>query len=313
MIVPPLPLSTDLLERYRLASRRKLRPDLLGGHLMRRKGQSLEFREFEHYRLGDDVRHVDWRASARYGGPNDLLVRSFLADEQFTLVLSLDTRASMRLPEALPKLQIAAWLAEAIARVALREGDRVVLHRLFGRGPNAVAQLRGAAARGQLHGALERLCADDEQEQPNLAVLRQVMPPAAVWLVLTDLYFDGESQGKDLARQLVAAVDGLRWVILLDLDSWPAERASLGLGARHLEGPGLAVEHPHYDIDDPALAAVAGRIQTHKQAFLERARVGRLDHLTWAWPDQRSDPADFFRDRFLGDRVLQRLFMRDKA
>jgi uncharacterized protein (DUF58 family) len=313
MIVPPLPLSTDLLERYRLASRRKLRPDLLGGHQMRRKGQSLEFREFEHYRLGEDIRHVDWRASARYGGPNDLLMRSFLADEQFTLVISLDTRATMRLPEDLPKLQIAAWLAEAIARVALREGDRVILHRLFGRGAQTVTQLRCEAAGAGLRGALAKLCSDDGEDAANLKILRQIMPPAAVWLVLTDLYFEAEPQGKELARALINAVDGLRWVMLLDLDSWPAERERLGLGSRQLEGPGLAVEHPQYDIDEPALSAVAARILDHKRAFLQRARAGRIDHLTWSWPSDAIDPADFFRTRFLGDTVLQRLFMRDKA
>lgn len=313
MVVPPLPLTSAILERYRLAGRRKLRPDLLGGHLMRRKGQSLDFREFEHYRLGDDIRHVDWRASARYGGPSDLLVRSFLADEQFTLVISIDNRATMHLPESLPKVQIAAWVAEAIARIALNEGDRVILHRLFGPGPGSAVSLRGASARAGLRGSLAQICAPCEDEAPNLKLLKPWMPPAAAWLILSDLYFTSERQTKPLARALVDAVDGLRWVMLLDLDSWPAERAQLGLGARRLEGPGLEVEDPQYEIDAEALAKVNGRIQEHKRQFLELARHGRFDHTAWPWPVDDQDAASFFKGRFLDDALLQRLFMRDKS
>lgn len=312
MELPPLPLKQGLLERYRLASRRKLRPDLLGGHLVRRKGQSLEFREYEHYMPGDDIRHVDWRASARYGMPEDLLVRSFVAEEQFTLVLSVDTRETMYLPDDLPKLHTAAWLAEAIGSVALKEGDRVILHRLFGKGSGGATSLRGANNRARLRTLLNDMCTSPADEHTNLKVLQKWMPPTAVWVILTDLYFHTPEAAKTLANRIARAHDGMRWVILVDLDSWPAERYRLGVGARRLEGPGLDIQEPVYEIDEQALQAVEQRIRDHKRHFMEQAHASRCDLDVWHWPaTEEIDTESFFKRRFLGDPILQRLFMRD--
>lgn len=314
MDLPPLPLKNSLLERYRLSGRRKLRPDMLGGHLVRRKGQSLDFREFEHYLPGDDIRHIDWRASARYGQINDLLVRSFVAEEQLTLVISIDTRDTMQLPAVMPKLQIAAWLAEAIARVALSSGDRVILHRLFGPPKRSVFSLRGVNARGRIRPALTSLCSELATDDCNVKVLQKWMPPTAVWLILSDLYFQAEYQQRVLARSIVNALDGLRWLILLDLDSWPAERQLLGMGARRVVGPGLQVVDPLYQIDPANLALVENKISHHKRHFLQQSHAARFDQVTWTWPHLPQPVATtYFKEAFLGDACLQRLFMRDKA
>ena len=311
---PPLPLSPKLLERYRLASRRKLRPDLLGGHLVRRRGQSLEFREYEHYLPGDDIRHVDWRASARYGRPEDLLSRSYVAEEQMTVALSLDFRETLLLPEALPKRQIAVWLAEAIASMILQGGNQVILHRLFGKGPGSLVCLRGAAARNRIRPALAGLSrVSGEVVEPNLNVLRSVLPPTAVWIIVTDLYFP-ERVGTALARAMVAANDGMRWVMLLELDSWPSEAALLGVGSRQVEGPGFNLPENRFEIDETALSQVTSRIQAHKAHFFSQIRASTFDLNPWSWPASPTPQAEaWFKTRFLNDPVIQRLFMREKG
>ena len=97
---PLLPYAARrLLQRYRLEARQALAPNLTGGQLMRRKGQSMEFREHVVYQIGDDIRFVDWRASARRGQEHDLVARSFVAEEQLKLLISVDTRPTMALPE----------------------------------------------------------------------------------------------------------------------------------------------------------------------------------------------------------------------
>jgi hypothetical protein len=312
--LPPFPLPLALLERYRIRSRQRSRPSLVGGHLMRRKGQSLEFRELVPYTIGDDIRYVDWRASARHEGTaHDLLIRSFVTEEQLTLVVSVDNRASMRLPMAMPKLQIALWLAEAVVWIALRSGDRVFLHRLFGGG--RVQELSGSGSIeykwGNARSVLRRLGEEAESSSVNLAMLRPHLPPAAVWLILTDLYFE-DDQAQRLARGIAAARDGQRWVILVDMDSWPYEKTMLGQGARLIEGPGIGLPETPVDINHESIQQVAAKIDAHKQRFRRAILRAGCDIGAWKWPEaERPDPEQFFRKAFVEDRLLGRLFMKE--
>ena len=311
MILRPLPLSHADLERYRIRARQQRRPGLTGGHQMRRKGQSLEFRDFREYIPGDDVRHIDWRASMRQGPSGKKLIREFVAEENMTLVISIDFSESMWLPEPFSKLQIACWLAEAISVVALSGDDAVVLHPLFGGGP--CAQLRGKSAASGVRQKLQNLLGDGPPEpQNNLVALSRNLPPTSVWLILSDFYFPDDALAASLAKTIYSAQQGFRWVLSLDLDSWPRERQLMGHGARRIEGPRtFGADRPDAEIDDDALDRVAADISAHKDHF--RSRCGRTAHdlLHWPWPGSSEiDPRDFFRNHFERDQRLQRLFMR---
>ena len=310
----PFPLAPGWLERFRLRANRFRRPGLQGGHLTRRQGSSLEFREFTPYAPGDDVRHVDWRTSARFGDEHDLLVRRFVAEERLTLAVSVDLRPSMRLPQGLPKLQIAAWLAEALSRVALANGDRVLLHGLFCRG-DAVETLVGSHATHRVRSSLERWSDPaNETAHANLEGLRRALPPASVWVLISDLYFSGPEQIAPLARFFTTARMGFRWLLLVDLDAWPMEHTLLGSGPRLVQGPNLAHPDPRFDIDTDSLARVAQRIQRAKQAFLQQIHLAPGGYHTWSWPQtSRADGSRFFRERLAEDTLLQRLFMKDSG
>ena len=300
MTIAPLPAEwTGLLERYRLRSRQQYRSGLSGGHLMRRRGQSLEFREFMPYTPGDDIRHVDWRASARHGATGDLLIRRFMAEEQLSLVISVDVRETMTLPEAMPKLLIACWIAEALARMAVSSGDRVLFHALYGKG-------RLAKPDSNLNSCRFPASLLAPSQDLNLGVLDRHLPPASIWLVITDCYFEPSSR---LAARIATAQAGNRQVILLDLDTWPYEQTVLGSGPRQLEGPGLNDDHNRFDINTAALDRVQRFIDDHKHTFLERSRVS--DHIVWRWPAEQPDPHSFFKRHFFEDEVLQSLFRRD--
>src|SRR5262245_55877777 len=54
-----LPVPSSQLDRYRLRLRQRDRGTVAGAHLIRQRGQSLDFREFRPYLPGDDIRHVD--------------------------------------------------------------------------------------------------------------------------------------------------------------------------------------------------------------------------------------------------------------
>lgn len=299
------------LERYRLQARRAYRPNMSGGHLMRRRGQSLEFREFTAYTPGDDVRHIDWRASARAGLDGNLLIRQFAAEESMTLVISVDIRESMRLPESLPKLQMACWMAESLARIALADGDRVVFHSLFGRAGEAVS-LRGSQAQGKVVPMLHQICREEAvSDTPNLGILERFLPPTSVWLFISDFYFDMNETGRQIVRQLAAARDGLRWVMLAELDSWPWEKSWLGLGARRIEGPGLADSQNRFDIDRMSLERVEANLQKQRLGFRSLFGGQLPDWTHWQWPETTPEsPFAFFRTRFEQDLLLRQLFMK---
>jgi len=67
---PELPISRDRLQRALFKARHEMPSAGLGATRRRRLGQSLEYREHREYVAGDDIRNIDWRASARYKGPS---------------------------------------------------------------------------------------------------------------------------------------------------------------------------------------------------------------------------------------------------
>src|SRR5262245_18706266 len=189
-----LPVPSSQLDRYRLRLRQRDRGTVAGAHLIRQRGQSLEFREFRPYLLGDDIRHVDWRTSAWHHRRDELVVRTFEHEVQTRVVISIDTRATMRLPDVASKLKIARWFAEAMSYIAGRSGDSVALHALES---GQMIELGSSADRRRIRHALHRLSAVSERSESkgrSWTALERALPPGSVWLVLTDLYFADEAE-----------------------------------------------------------------------------------------------------------------------
>jgi len=310
----PLPLSEEELEQYRIRTLRQAQPGPVGGHITRRMGESLEFREHTYYSPGDDIRHVDWRASTR---PNwrslvrqsdGWLVRRFEAEEQLRIVVSIDTRETMRLPVAMPKLQIAAWLVQALSFVALRSDYQIVHHRLFGTAPKWSSRLRSRAGMEQYIPSLRNMVAEpDTSERLSLEGLERYLPPAAVWVIISDYYFGAEA-AQQLAQRINAAQRGWRWIILIELDSWPYERARLDFPpyARRISGP-ASVEPKKLRIDDSLLKSVEAKINDHRAAFERQLKKVSLEQKRWCW-DEEANPPSFFRSKFGEEKVFQELF-----
>jgi len=311
--VKPPPDCQRLLESLRLRGINRRRRGGSGRHLMRQRGQSLDFREHLPYQPGMDVRHVDWRASFRYGKPDDLLVKTFVAEEDLTLLISVDTRPSMWLPGSVSKVQIAAWLAWAIGHIGLRSGDRVVLHRLYGSASGSVREYRGSTALDGLWSGIESLIGSEPADAStmNLRGLNRLLPPSSAWLVLSDFYFELDPAARRLAAAMLKAREGNRWVIHGDLDTWPAERAIMGNGARRIEGPG-APEDIECDVQDRTIAAVEKNIEAHKERFRELSRCNERFHWEWSeeWTGSNVDAGLWFKENLARDPVVQQLFLR---
>lgn len=307
-----LPVPSSQLDRYRLRLRQRDRGTVAGAHLIRQRGQSLEFREFRPYLPGDDIRHVDWRASARHHRRGELVLRTFEHEVQTRVVISIDTRATMRLPVVASKLQLACWFAEAMAYIAGRSGDSVALHAL-GRGQ--VVELGTAADRRRIRHALQRVtAAGSTSATSEWTALERALSPGSVWLVLTDLYFAGEADVMSLAARVRNAQQGSRWVVVVDFDSWPCETHRVGHGLHRLEGPGVSAPELRVRLTSGLLDDVKGRIDERKRRFDRAAAAGGYERLRWTWP-AAADPAAtaIFREHFFGQEIVRRLVMPDGA
>lgn len=309
-LLKTLPVSRSFLQRYRVQAQRRHQLSPMGQHLRQRQGHSLEYREHVEYTPGDDIRHVDWRASARFGD-DKLLVRRFVAEESLSLVISLDARPSMRQPEDTAKLQVAAWIAEALARITLYGGDTVILHRLFD--PQDGRAWRLSGQRDATH-VYPRLCNLLEKEsnstEVNLKPLHDQLPPTAAWFILSDFYFDLDDQARLLAQRISTAQQGWRWIVLLDLNSWPYEKSKLPEGAYKILGPGVSTQGNDIQLQNMTLQEVEAKIYHHKETFKNMIPRAGYEYLTWEWPAHAFKPAEFFTQRFGQDNRLNRLFVR---
>ena len=57
------------------------------------KGRSMNFDELREYVPGDDIKDVDWKASAR---SQKMLVREYIAEKKHNIMLVMDTSKRMR-------------------------------------------------------------------------------------------------------------------------------------------------------------------------------------------------------------------------
>ncbi|WP_158885458.1 DUF58 domain-containing protein [Amycolatopsis anabasis] len=111
--------------RRHLPSRLARLQQLDGRQAARIRGQGTEFDSLREYVIGDDVRSIDWRATARAA---DVMVRTWRPERDRHLVLVLDTgRMSAGRVGDSPRLDAAMDAALLLAVLASRAGDKVDL------------------------------------------------------------------------------------------------------------------------------------------------------------------------------------------
>lgn len=118
---PELFLAIDDLE---LATRALVDAVLIGSHRGAKVGPGSEFAQHRDYRLGDDLRQINWRL---YGRTRRLYIKEVFAEATMPVHLVVDASASMRTGAPTTKSRYAARLAAALAFLALRGRDPVGL------------------------------------------------------------------------------------------------------------------------------------------------------------------------------------------
>ncbi len=121
---------TSLLQRVKskmsIFAHRKARGMLDGEYGSVFRGRSLDFDDLRAYVPGDEVRDIDWKASARHGSP---LIKRYVAVRRQTVMLVADTGRNMAAEsrDGEIKKDIAVMALGVIGYLAHRHGDVVGL------------------------------------------------------------------------------------------------------------------------------------------------------------------------------------------
>ncbi|KRE80751.1 DUF58 domain-containing protein [Arthrobacter sp. Soil762] len=121
---------TSLLQRVKskmaIFAHRKARGMLDGEYGSVFRGRSLDFDDLRAYIPGDDVRDIDWKASARFGSP---LIKRYVAIRRQTVLLIADTGRGMAAEsrDGETKKDIAVMAFGVVGYLAHRHGDVVGL------------------------------------------------------------------------------------------------------------------------------------------------------------------------------------------
>ncbi len=118
-----LPAADRALRKAELWLARRLDGVGPGHHRSIRLGEGIELADIREYVPGDDVRTIDWNATARTGRPH---VRVYEADRDTSALVVVDRSASMAFGTAgRTKEGLARELIAAMAVLVLRRGDRL--------------------------------------------------------------------------------------------------------------------------------------------------------------------------------------------
>jgi uncharacterized protein (DUF58 family) len=117
---------TRIKARLSIHAHRKVRGLLEGEYAAIQIGRGIDFNDLREYVRGDDVKDIDWKASAR---TRMLLVRRYVAERKHTVVLAVSTGRSMAAMNDAQhsKRDLAVFVTGVMGYLAVRHGDLVAL------------------------------------------------------------------------------------------------------------------------------------------------------------------------------------------
>lgn len=282
---------TSLLARVKsrlfIASRLRSVHPLDGGYASLVRGRSLDFEDLRPYVTGDEVRDIDWRATARVGEP---MVRRSHAERRHTILFVVDSGVGMRAlaRDERSKKELAILTVGALATLAVRHGDDVqLLHADAGR----ARRMATRRSEGGVELMLRRLdevleaAADLAPRDLLLRAVAEGVVRRTILVIVTDGVPIGTNTER-LLRRLRAQHDVL-WLTVRDADPVLPERprrsrrdAATGwLVPDFLHGDAAVVAEwqAQRDEDDAHRAALLDRLEiTHAELDGQETAIADL-------------------------------------
>lgn len=179
---------------------------LVGGHHSAFRGRGIDFDESRYYQPGDDIRHMDWRVTARTGVPH---TKVFREERERPVFLIVDQSPHMRFGTRVAfKSVIAARTAALFGWAAVNGGDRIGA---FVSGVEPDHEIRPAGGRRGVLRLIRGLATASAQtlEPGNganvglgevLARVRRVIRPGSLIVILSDFAGLDEEAERHLTR-----------------------------------------------------------------------------------------------------------------
>jgi uncharacterized protein (DUF58 family) len=188
------------IEDLELAARLVVEGLRTGGHRSPFHGFSTEFRQHRPYRAGDDLKYLDWKLYAR---SDRLYTRQFRETTNFSVMLALDTSASMAFPpEGVSKFRYGQVTTAALAYLASEQGHAVGLMTMTGDKLSYVPPRGGRHHLRSLIASIDRLTASGTWDPARVtARAGQLLQRRGVVVVISDFY-DGEEETRREMRRM---------------------------------------------------------------------------------------------------------------
>ena len=132
-IVPPLPEAQSAaptldevrrqVRQIEIRARRALREALAGEYRTAFRGRGLEFAELQPYTPGDDVRSIDWKATARLRSP---VLRRYVEEREQTVLILVDVSGSMGYAASGPSVRDRAVEIAGVLGLAAADANDLV-------------------------------------------------------------------------------------------------------------------------------------------------------------------------------------------
>ncbi|MGK9148676.1 DUF58 domain-containing protein [Plantibacter flavus] len=123
-------MSTPLLHRVKsklfIHAHRRVRGMLDGEYRSVFQGRSLDFDDLREYAPGDEIKDIDWKATARHGSP---LIKRYIANRKHQVLFAVDTGRDLAALAAggTSKREVALLAVGVLGYLAIRHGDLVGL------------------------------------------------------------------------------------------------------------------------------------------------------------------------------------------
>ncbi|MCX6402243.1 MAG: DUF58 domain-containing protein [Propionibacteriales bacterium] len=117
---------TRIKSRLSVHAHRKVRGLLEGEYAAIHVGRGIDFNDLREYVRGDDVKDIDWKASAR---SRQVLIKRYVAERKHTVLLCVSTGRSMAAMNdaAVSKRELAVFVSGVMGYLAVKHGDLVAL------------------------------------------------------------------------------------------------------------------------------------------------------------------------------------------
>lgn len=195
----PDPEALARAEALGVMARQTVEGALSGLHRGSFKGYAKEFSGYREYLPGDELRQMDWRATARKGKP---LLRQFTSDSTFPVHLVIDGSESMKYASAeVSKYGYSRDLAACLAYLVLRQEDAVQLSLFDERLRESTPMVNRPDG---FAGLMEKMAAWEAgggtRMGESVRELSEKIRPGGLVVLLSDFFEEGETWAEAVER-----------------------------------------------------------------------------------------------------------------